>query len=60
MKMSQNQLAIKSNVSRAYITLIEIGDRLNPSHEVMANISHALEKTIPEVFFPKQINSKVE
>ena len=55
--MSQDELAVRSNVSRTYITLLEIGKRLNPSHDVMEKISNALGMTIPEVFFPSEFIS---
>lgn len=59
-KMSQNELAIKSNVSRTYIALIESGKRENPSHEVMGRIALALGKTVPEIFFPHESETKVK
>jgi transcriptional regulator with XRE-family HTH domain len=57
-KMSQSELATKSNVSRTYIALIETGKRENPSHEVMGKIALALGKTISEIFFPNESESK--
>jgi transcriptional regulator with XRE-family HTH domain len=57
-KMSQSELATRSNVSRTYIALIETGKRENPSHEVMGKIALALGKTISEIFFPNESESK--
>lgn len=59
-KMSQYELAEKAQVARVYITLLEAGKRSNPSKEVMEKISHALGKTVQEVFFPNELDLCIE
>lgn len=44
-------IAYKSKVSAGYLSLLENGNRKNPSKRVMENIAKALEEPVTEVFF---------
>ncbi|WP_285615132.1 helix-turn-helix transcriptional regulator [Pseudobacillus badius] len=52
--MTQNEVAEKSGVERAYYTMIELGSR-NPSVEVAKNIAHTLGFNWT-IFFENQCN----
>jgi transcriptional regulator with XRE-family HTH domain len=47
-------LASKSRVAAGYLSALENDedDLINPTKYVMEKISQALEKTVPDVFFP--------
>lgn len=53
--MTLEQLAEKTGLSAGYLCHLEKGTRYNPSIEVMENIAKALNKSIPEIFFPSDI-----
>lgn len=46
-------LAQKANLTPGYIANLERGDRRNPTWDTMAAIAKALNKTVPEIFFPE-------
>lgn len=52
-------LSQKSKVAGSYLSSLENGISNNPSMETMIKVSNALGKTVPEVFFPEQINKEV-
>ncbi|WP_399549289.1 helix-turn-helix domain-containing protein [uncultured Clostridium sp.] len=52
-------LSKKSKVAGSYLSNLENGISSNPSMETMIKISTALGKSVPEVFFPEQINKEV-
>ncbi|MGO5072397.1 helix-turn-helix domain-containing protein [Clostridium sporogenes] len=51
-------LSQKSTITGSYLNSLENGISKNPSMETMIKISNALGKTVPEVFFPQQINKE--
>lgn len=51
LKMTQEELAIKSAVSRNTISSLETKNNVNVTYEVMEKISIALGKKVPAVFF---------
>ncbi len=52
--MTLKVLAKELNISTAYLCHLERGSRNNPSIEIMEKISKALNKSIDEIFFPKE------
>lgn len=48
--LTQEQLALKAEISRAYLSNIEKGKH-TPSLEVAKKISDALKKSIEDIFF---------
>ena len=50
MKLSQEELANKSGLSRYLISKIENGDDVNITKNTMISISNALNKKVTEVF----------
>ncbi len=50
-KMTQNELAEKSGVSRNTISAIETGSNTNVTYEVMDKIAKALNRKTTTVFF---------
>jgi transcriptional regulator with XRE-family HTH domain len=52
--LTVRSLAVKSHVAAGYLSALENdeGDSINPTKCVMERISRALEKTVPEVFYP--------
>lgn len=50
-KMSQQDLAEKSNVSRNTISNLERGLVTNVGYKTMKSIAEALEKEVSEIFF---------
>jgi transcriptional regulator with XRE-family HTH domain len=55
MGLTVRSLADKSNIAAGYLSTLENdeSDSINPTKCVMEKISAALEKTVPNVFFPK-------
>ncbi len=51
LKMTQEELAIKSTVSRNTISSLETKDNVNVTYEVMEKISNALGKKVHTIFF---------
>lgn len=51
--LSINELARKTELTPSYISNLEKGKRDNPSKETMEKIAAALDKTVPEVFYPE-------
>ena len=49
LKMSQEELASKSNISRVYLSKIERGKSM-PSYAIASQISAALGKKVNEIF----------
>jgi len=46
-------LAKETNLTPGYISNLERGERSNPSKEAMEAIAKALNKTVPELFYPE-------
>lgn len=53
--LSINELARRTELTPSYISNLERDKRDNPSKETMERIAEALDKTVPEVFYPKII-----
>lgn len=49
--MNLEELARKAGISVGYLCHLEKGTRLNPSIQIMENISKVLGKEVVEVFF---------
>lgn len=47
------KLAQKADISIGYLSDLENGKTSNPSKETMEKISSALDRTVPEVFYPE-------
>jgi transcriptional regulator with XRE-family HTH domain len=60
LRLTVRSLAEKSNVAAGYLSALEndSGDLINPTKSVMEKISAALDKTVPEVFFPSFADAK--
>jgi putative transcriptional regulator len=56
---TQDIVAKKSNISRAYYTNIEIG-RKDPSMKVMKRIANAMDTTVGEIFFDYEVPKRNE
>ena len=54
--MTLKELSEKSKVAIGYISTLEndCEGNKNPSKDIMERISEALDKTVPEVFFPEK------
>ncbi|WP_326513724.1 helix-turn-helix transcriptional regulator [Clostridium intestinale] len=52
LKMSQEKLASKANISRVYLSRIERGKSM-PSYAIASQISTALGKEVNEIFLVK-------
>ena len=50
-KLTLKEAADKMGISVGYLCHLERGTRVNPSTEVMRNISKVLNKSIPDIFF---------
>lgn len=50
---SMRELARRAKLTPSYIHDLEKGLKTNPSMKAMGNIATALDKTITDVFFPK-------
>jgi len=50
-KMTQEELAKKSDVSRNTISGLETGANVNVTYEIMEKISKALNRKVPTIFF---------
>lgn len=55
LKMSQEELAEKSEVSRATISSLENNSERNTSTKILKRIASALETTVGELFFADDI-----
>ncbi|WIF95165.1 helix-turn-helix domain-containing protein [Caminicella sporogenes] len=55
-KLTQKELAAKSNISRSYLADIE-NNRYNPSVEVLKSIANALDVPV-EIFFKENLTEK--
>jgi len=53
--LSINELARRTELTPSYISNLERGKRDNPSKETMERIAEALDKTVPEVFYPEEV-----
>lgn len=50
-KMTQEQLAVKSEVSRNTISSLETGANTNVTYEIMEKIAKALNRKVATIFF---------
>jgi Predicted transcriptional regulators len=50
--MTQEELAVRSNVSRTYLSQIETGTQENITNTVMTKIANALDESVADIFFP--------
>lgn len=55
LKMSQEELAEKSEVSRATISSLENNSERNTSTKILKRIASALETTVGELFFADDV-----
>lgn len=55
LKMSQEELAEKSEVSRATISSLENNSERNTSTKILKRIASALETTVVELFFADDV-----
>lgn len=55
LKMSQEELAAKSKVSRATISSLENNSERNTSTSVLKRIASALDTTIADLFFAEDV-----
>lgn len=55
LKMSQEELAEKSKVSRATISSLENNSERNTSTKILKRIASALETTVGELFFADDV-----
>lgn len=55
LKMSQEELAEKSEVSRATISSLENNSERNTSTKILKRIASALETTVSELFFADDV-----
>ena len=55
LKMSQEELAEKSAVSRATISSLENNSERNTSTEILKRIASALDTTVGELFFADDV-----
>lgn len=55
LKMSQEELAKKSEVSRATISSLENNSERNTSTKILKRIASALETTVGELFFADDV-----
>ena len=55
LKMSQEELAEKSEVSRATISSLETNSERNTSTKILKRIASALETTVGELFFADDV-----
>lgn len=51
LRMSQEELAEKSNVSRSTISQLENGYERNTTSNILIRIAKALDTTVDEIFF---------
>lgn len=51
--MSLATLSSKTGLTTGYIANLERGERKNPTREAMEAIAVALDKSVPELFFPE-------
>lgn len=51
--LSIHELARRTGLTASYISNLEKGKRDNPSKETMEKIAEALDKTVPEIFYPE-------
>lgn len=58
--LSYVDISKATGLTTAYICMLAKGQKTNPSKETMEKISAALGKTVPEVFFPKTANKKLQ
>lgn len=54
--LSIRELARRTGLTASYISNLEKGRRNNPSKETMEKIAEALDKTVPEIFYPNISN----
>lgn len=59
LNFTQDQVAEKANISRAYYVNIEAG-RKDPSIKVAKSIADTLETTVDEIFFAKYVPKRNE
>lgn len=53
--LTQDELSKKSNVSRPYISDIETGTQKTISNTVMIKLAEALEESVNDIFFSKNV-----
>lgn len=54
MGLTVKALAAKADIATGYLSDLENNNKNNPSKEKMIKIAKALEKSVTEVFFPKE------
>lgn len=60
--LTVRELSAKAEVAVGYISTLENDEQgqINPTKCVMEKIAAALEKTVPEIFFPDNFDIKLE
>lgn len=51
--LSIHELARRTGLTASYISNLEKGKRDNPSKDTMEKIAEALDRTVPEIFYPE-------
>lgn len=55
LKMTQEELAAKSGVSRGTICALESGEEKNTSTTTLCKLAKALDTTVEQIFFAKSV-----
>lgn len=56
--LTQDELSIRANVSRPYISEIETGAQKNISNTIMSKIANALDESVFDIFFNPDVVPK--
>ena len=55
MRMTQEELSVKSRVSRGTISALENGTDRNTTTKTLLNIARALDTTVDRLFYPESV-----
>lgn len=55
MRMTQEELSVKSGVSRGTISALENGTDRNTTTKTLLNIARALDTTVDRLFYPESV-----
>lgn len=59
-KLTQEELAVKSTVSRNTISALENGTNTNVTYDTMIKLAKALNKTVAAIFFEEKVQNTVQ
>lgn len=59
-KLTQEELAVKSTVSRNTISALENGTNTNVTYDTMIKLAKALNKTVAAIFFEEKAQNIVQ